>query len=85
MGRKTRRGTAGGGGWRSGEGWGGGEALEFGEISGREEDEKRGFLGAVGLLLRCVEASDRNSQRQTGRQEDRLRLCAPRCNSEFLD
>lgn len=39
--------------------------MEFGEISGREEDEKRGFLGAVGLLLRCVEASDRNSQRQT--------------------
>lgn len=55
MRRKTRRGTA----------------LEFGEISGREEDEKRGFLGAVGLLLRCVEASDRNSQRQTDREADR--------------
>lgn len=69
MRRKTRRGMAGGGG-EGGLG-DGGVALEFGEISGREEDEKRGFLGAVGLLLRCVEASDRNSQRQTDREADR--------------
>lgn len=62
--------------------------MEFGEISGREEDEKRGFLGAVGLMLRCVEGvtgihkdrqtdreAERKRGRQEGRQEDRLRLC----------
>lgn len=32
---------------------------------------KEVFLGAVGLLLRCVEASDRNAQRQTDRQRSR--------------
>lgn len=48
-------------------GWG----LEFEEISCREEDEKRGFWGAVGLLLRRVEAGDRDSQRQTDRQRGR--------------
>lgn len=41
--------------------------MEFWEISGREEDEKRGFLGAVGLLPRCVEWV-------TGIQKDRERI-----------
>lgn len=53
----------GGGGGGSDGGWGWGWGGEFWEISGREEDEKRGF-GRSGITPRCGEW-------ETGIQRDR--------------
>lgn len=56
---------------------------EFGEISGGEEDEKRGF-GAMGLLQDVVCGRQEYREEQTEREKQHLLLLSPPFLSESL-